>query len=41
MCLVIDRKIRNRQEDIGYLAKIHLFFKSVCFNNDSVITQHA
>ena len=41
MGLVIDPKMRNLQEIIGFLTKIQLLFKSVCFNNDRVITQHA
>ena len=41
MGLVIDPKMRNLQEIIGFLTKNSVIFKSVCFNNDRVITQHA
>ena len=33
--------MRNLQEIIGFLTKNLVIFKSVCFNNDRVITQHA
>ena len=32
--------MRNLQEIIGFLLKIQLYFKSVCFNNGCAITQH-
>ena len=38
---VIDPKMRNLQEIIGFFTKNSFIFKSVCFNNDRVITQHA
>ena len=41
MGLVIDPKMRNLQGIIGFLKKNSVIFKSVCFNNDRVITQHA
>ena len=41
MGLVIDPKMRILQEIIGFLKKKSIIFKSVCFNNDRVITQHA
>ena len=41
MGLVIDPKMRNLQEIIGFFYKNSVLFKSVCFNNDRVITQHA
>ena len=41
MGLVIDPKMRNLQEIIGFFDKNSVIFKSVCFNNDRVITQHA
>ena len=34
MGLVIDPKMRNLQEIIGFLDKNSVIFKSVCFNND-------
>ena len=40
MGLVIDPKMRNLQEIIGFLTKIQ-FYLNLCFNNDRVITQHA
>ena len=40
MGLVIDPKMRNLQE-IMIFDKNSVIFKSVCFNNDRVITQHA
>ena len=41
MGLVIDPKMRNLQEITGFLTKNSVIFKSVCFNNDRVITQQA
>ena len=41
MSLVIDPKMRNLQEIVGFLTKHSVIFKSVCFNNDCGITQHA
>ena len=41
MGLVIDPEMRNLQEIIGFLTKNLVIFKSVCFNNDRLITQHA
>ena len=41
MGLVIDPQMRNLQEIIGLFYKNSGIFKSVCFNNDRVITQHA
>ena len=37
---VIDPKMRNLQEIIGFFVKTSVIFKSVCFNNDRVITQN-
>ena len=37
---VIDPKMRNLQEIIGFFVKTSVIFKSVCFNNDPVITQN-
>ena len=37
---VIDQKMRNLQEIIGFFSKKSVIFRSVCFNNDRVITQH-
>ena len=41
MGLVIDPKMRNLQEIIRNFDKNSVIFKSVCFNNDGGITQHA
>ena len=41
MGLVIDLKMRNLQEINRIFDKNSVIFKSVCFNNDRVITQHA
>ena len=41
MGLMIDQQMRNLQEIIGFLTKNSIIFKSVSFNNDRVITQHA
>ena len=41
MGLVIDLKMCNLQEIIGFLTKKSVIYKSVCFNNDRVRTQHA
>ena len=42
MGLVIDPKMRNLQElNNRIFDKNSVIFKSVCFNNDRVITQHA
>ena len=38
---MIDLKKRNLQEIIGFLTKKSVLFKSVCFNNHHVITEHA
>ena len=37
---VIDPKMCNLQEIIGFLVKNSVIFKSVCFKTDRVITQH-
>ena len=37
---VIDPKMRNLQEIMGFLLKNSVIFKSVCFNNNLVITQN-
>ena len=38
---VIDPKMRNLQEIIGFFVKNLVIFKSVCFNNNRAITQNA
>ena len=40
LCPVTDPKMRNLQDIIGFLPKNAVIFKSVCFKNDRVITQH-
>ena len=37
---VIDPKMCNLLEITGFLVKNSVIFKSVCFKNDRVITQH-
>ena len=37
---VIDLKMCNLREIIGFFCKNSVIFKSVCFKNDRLITQH-
>ena len=37
---VIEPKMCNLREIIGFFGKNSVVFKSVCFKNDCVITQH-
>ena len=41
MGLVIDPKNAQSSRNNGISVKNSVIFKSVCFNNDRVITQHA
>ena len=41
MGLVIDPKMRNFLGNNRIFDKNSVLFRSVCFNNDRVITQHA